>query len=104
VPLLDLAVEVVRKQAARSHCYCAGYAAAGGFAERYQLVRLTNRKFLEHELVDQSKDGRVRSHTERQRKNFDAALLDQLAHEAFLWLPKRISLRWYEGARGRRRP
>jgi hypothetical protein len=71
VPLLDLAVEVVRKQAARSHCYCAGYAATGGLAERYQLVRLTNRKFLEHELVDQSKDGRVRSHTERQRKNCD---------------------------------
>jgi len=35
---------------------------------------------------------------------FGAALLDQLAHEALLWLPKRISLRWYEGARGRRRP
>jgi hypothetical protein len=34
---------------------------------------------------------------------FGAALLDQLAHEALLWLPKRISLRWYEGARGRRR-
>jgi len=31
-------------------------------------------------------------------------LLDQLAHEALLWLPKQISLRWYEGARRWSRP
>ena len=69
--LFDLAIEVVRKQPSRSHRYCSGHSTTGGFAERDQLVRLANGKFLEHELVDQSKDGRVSAYSERQGKNCD---------------------------------